>query len=288
MDIMYDSHNPWANAREKSSAASHREDVATSKFDYVKQQMQMAIIENTKTIIGMGCLPQSTSPFRLLSPELVENIYSYLGYPQPDENVARGRSGLAIVPFEGWRRRRNDPGDQEVGMNLADMTLFAPGSKITIPLTSPAHHLTSPCYRDLRKHIKKCAGWDVKRIAATPEQKKQFKQYRKGKVFFVNVVYEVGPGKKKATKGSKHPRKSPGDPIPEPLSPEQQGEATSALDEAVQSAGINGKIDPVRLQTAIDAGYSKCFLLGKANEYWDSVKDTKPPAAKKAKRKSDH
>ena len=61
--------------------------------------------------------------------------------------------------------------EDNVGINLADLALYTPGKKISIPLTLPNHHMTGPCYRDLRKHIISKDGWDVKRVAATPEQR---------------------------------------------------------------------------------------------------------------------
>ena len=57
------------------------------------------------------------------------------------------------------------------------------------------------------------------------------------------------------------------------------------LKACIQSAAADadGNVDPQLLARAIGAGYSKYFVLGKVEEHLESIKDTKPPAAKKAK-----
>ena len=284
-DIFYDDlevgFNPWANAREKSAAAMHREDDARSKFDYLASQMNMAIIENTKVMIGLGCQPKSESPLKVLSSDLVDHIMGYVGLEPPsDPRIAMERSGLGIIPYEGWQRLRTGGLDHDTGgVDLANLNLFQPGKKIIIPFSKPNHHLTQPCYRDLHQYIKRHTGWDIRRVAATPMQKIEYNEQRKGKVYFTNVTYAV-PG---CPARKKRARKL--DPVPEPLSPIVQNAATSALDNAVSSAEVNGIVDPVCLQDAMNVGYSKHFILGRAAERWESLKDTKPPAKKSRRRK---
>lgn len=144
---------------------------------------------------------------------------------------------------------------------------------------------------DLKKHVKTHDNWDLKRTAATAEQKREYRESRKGTVYFVNAVFSV-PGRKSSAK-----RKSASvsstttgggdrkDPPPMPLSPEDQAKATAALQAAIQSATSdpNGNIDPGIFQRALDAGYSKSFILVKVADHLESIKDTKPPAVKKAK-----
>ena len=60
----------------------------------------------------------------------------------------------------------------ETGIDFNDMSIYEPGSKITIPLTKPDFHLTQPCFRDLRKHVKKNPGWDLQRVALSEDEKK--------------------------------------------------------------------------------------------------------------------
>lgn len=275
--------NPyWATANEKSSAAMDREETAVTKFDYLRSQMNMALRENTRVMIGLGCRAKShSSPLRLLPSDVIEHILEYVGMERPDdEAVSQRRSGLAILPYEGWRQRQRAD-HAGIDMDLTDMSLYNPGEKISIPFSKPDFHLTGPCYRDFRRHINQFPSWSVKRIAATTKERR--KVYRKGTVYFVNIIYNV-PGRK-TTKRKRGPKL---DPVPEPLLPKQQKKATRALEAAVESAGINRGhwlVDPVLLQRAEDAGYSKRFVLVKVSEHWNTVKDTKPPAKKIRKKR---
>jgi len=294
----------WANASEKSAAAIRREDEAKDKFDHLKSQMELALYENTMTMIGLAIHAKESnkSPLKLLSSDVMEHVLGFAACTKPMgasvKSIATGRTGgsLAIVPFEGWgsaaapsklrSEKKNAP--DEAPLNLADMSMYQPGCKIIIPLTKPNLHLTGPCYRDLRKHVKSHANWDVQRTAATPQEKRQYKETRRGKVYFINVIYKV-PGKVVAGKRKRETstattaaaasggkRKSP----LEALSSEMQANATSVLQAAIQSAAndANGNVEPEVFQRALDAGYSKHFIYGKMN--LDSIKDTKPPAKK--------
>jgi len=267
--------NLCANAKEKSSAAKCRERTAVSKFDYLESQMNMALIENTRVVVGLGCHPKSESSFNLLLPELVQHILGFVGMEKPaDTDVVKGRRGLAIVPYEDWRACSRSTTMEETGLDidLADINLYKSGQKIIIPLTTPKHHLTAPCYRDLRKHIKAHEGWDIQRIVATPQQKRAYDEHRKGGVYFTNAIYKV------LGRPTTRKRRRKTDVLSGPLSPTQQAKATSFLAAAVQSAGIDGQVDPLCLQRAASAGYSKYFVLRKASEYWGTGKDTKHEA----------
>ena len=164
------------------------------------------------------------------------------------------------------------------------MSLYNPGEKISIPFSKPDFHLTGPCYRDFRRHIKQFPSWGVQRIAATTKERR--KVYRKGTVYFVNIIYNV-PGRK-TTKRKRGPTKL--DPVPEPLLPKQQKKATRALEAAVESAGINRGmhwlVDPVLLQRAEDAGYSKRFVLVKVSEHWNTGRTPSLQQRRSGKRES--
>lgn len=276
--------NPWADRAEKSTAASRRENEAKGKFDFLRSQMELALYENTMTTIGLACHATSKSPLKLLPKDVMEHVLGFSGCTKPTRSAvktaAAGRSGLAIVPLVGWRQKKNAP--DETPLNLADVSLFQPGIKIVIPLTKPNLHLTGPCYRDLRKHVHNYANWDVRRTAATEHQKQEYKESRKGTVYFINAIYSVSrkaPGKRKrgklATAAGGGKKKSPPELL---LSSGTQGKATFALQAAIQSAAsdANGNVEPEIFQRALDAGYSKHFILGNL----DSLKDTKLPAKK--------
>jgi hypothetical protein len=70
-----------------------------------------------------------------------------------------------------------------------------PTGKTTIHLLEPHCHLTSNTWGKFRKFVVKHAGWNVKRRVATPEEKKKSGEKRKGKVYFVDVIY-TAPTKK--------------------------------------------------------------------------------------------
>eukprot|EP01083_Nonionella_stella_P160624 525279_1 len=163
-------YNPWAyGMNEKSAAATRRENEAKSKFTYLKGQMHLAVYENTMTTISMGRLskPNNNSPLKLLSGDVLKQVLEYAGIKPKKKDVkeavsGRGLGTLAIVPFVGYEK--NGRGFQdETGLNLADPNLLLPGSKICFPLSKPNLHLTGPCYRDLRKHVKANPNWDIKR-----------------------------------------------------------------------------------------------------------------------------
>lgn len=262
----------FANAREKSSAAEGRERTARKKFDYLRAQMIMALFENTKVVVGLGRRPKSQSHLNLLSQDLVQEIWSFVGMEKPVAATIQARSGPAILPFEGWC---SDSWTQETKqIDLSDMTLYQPGQNIIIPLTTPEFHMTAPCYRDLRKYIKAHAGWDAQRIVATLQQRTAYSAHQKGKVYFINAIYKV----RGQPPTKKRPRKTETAPFRHLLL--QQRDATSALAAAVQSARINGQVDPTCLHRAVGAGYSKYFVLGQVAEYWDGVKDATSQAKK--------
>ena len=122
--------NPyWATANEKSSAAMDREETAVTKFDYLRSQMNMALRENTRVMIGLGCRAKSHS-LRLLPSDVIEHILEYVGMERPDdEAVSQRRSGLAILPYEGWRQMQRAE-HAGIDMDLTDTSLYNPGEKI--------------------------------------------------------------------------------------------------------------------------------------------------------------
>jgi len=166
----YEEDNRWANASEKSAAAIRREDEAKDKFDHLKSQMELALYENTMTMIGLvtHAKESNTSPLKLLSSIGMEHVLEFAACTKSNgagaKSITVGRTGgsLAIVPFAGWEsaatpsklriEKKNAPGEAQ--LKLAGMSMYQPGCKIIIPLAKLNLHLTGPCYRDLRKHVK--------------------------------------------------------------------------------------------------------------------------------------
>jgi len=62
--------------------------------------------------------------------------------------------------------------------------------RTTYDLLQPSMHLTQACYRSFRQFVKGHPGWDCKRVKATDEQKREFKEKRSCSVYFVNAIYD--------------------------------------------------------------------------------------------------
>ena len=65
------------------------------------------------------------------------------------------------------------------------------GSTETVQLLKPSCHLTEACWKSFRKHVCGIEGWAAKRRVASEEEKKRHGETRKGKVYFVDVIYTV-------------------------------------------------------------------------------------------------
>ena len=115
--------------------------------------MDLALFENTMTIIGLGQRNKSKSPLKLLSSDTLKNVLAYAGIKPKGKKIKRIAKGrgedLALRPFVGYTGThfKSLKHKDETRLNLADMNVLQPGSKLTIPLTKPNLHLTGPCYR---------------------------------------------------------------------------------------------------------------------------------------------
>jgi len=74
-----------------------------------------------------------------------------------------------------------------------------PGTKVAIGLLKPSCHLTGPCWTSFLRHVRSHEGWVAKRREATAEEKQQHKETRKGKVYFIDLVFNVPKAKKPVT-----------------------------------------------------------------------------------------
>ena len=73
---------------------------------------------------------------------------------------------------------------------------IAAGLPFTCLLTSPGTHLTSASWSDFNKSVKAkhgAAGWKVKRRVATPEEKLKAKETRKGKTYWIDLIWTPDP-----------------------------------------------------------------------------------------------
>jgi len=234
-----------------------------------------------------------------LPTDALNNVYGYiLGKEfEKDENADVSKQLAKTVPYIQPRARTGKTvGGKHLqfGVDFSDLTLFEPGNKIEVPLTLPTFHLTQPCFRDLKKHVVKSTGWDLKRIACTEQEKKQHKVTRKSKAYFVNAIYKVPgtakPKKQQTKKKSKASAVAASAPAfasaasgskmnASPLTKKRAAiEATAALQAALDSAQEgDGVVDPECLRKALAVGFSKAYIQARVEE--QSLK----PAAKKVK-----
>ena len=239
----YDPFDPWAGRAEKSSSAQHRENAALAKFERARRKVENAIVNNKVRVVQLGCKPGSNSPFLRLPEVAVEHIFEFLrgekkveadGNETTSSMAAVGTTGAtateafhvpdrASLPSATANKAFRDPkraslptvrpvgdGATESDTKKAPLdlkSLYIPGNKIVIPLTKPNCHLTAPCWRDFGRAVRQHEGWNVKRIAATPEQKREYRETRNGKVYFINAVYTV-PGDTKKSSAAKKKKKT--------------------------------------------------------------------------------
>ena len=118
-------------------------------------------------------------------------------------------------------------------------------------------------------------GWEPKRIAATAQEKDAYKETRKGKVYFINVIYTVPGGKVAKKKKAPVTKRKQGNSI----SVRERKYRNSLFEDAVASGvgSTTGEVDENILKLAVDAGLSKSSILAEvANQRGDG--DQKPAA----------
>jgi len=78
-----------------------------------------------------------------------------------------------------------------------DETLRKPGPRALEPRSHAAACVVAACFRDFSRFVKTHPGWSASRRTATAQEKSDAKQKRKGKVFFVDVVFKPHLKKKR-------------------------------------------------------------------------------------------
>eukprot|EP00984_Skeletonema_dohrnii_P000979 scaffold316_cov122-Skeletonema_dohrnii-CCMP3373.AAC.11 len=266
-----------------------------------------------ETTINEARAEGSNSHLKHLPNDALNNVYGYLLGKEFENNEDAEISDQITKSIPKIDRRIMKKGDKKLqfGVDFSDLSLYEPGEKITIPLTMPNFHLTQACFRDLKKHVVKNSGWDLKRVECTEKQKKQHKIKKKSKAYFVNATYQV-PGKKSKKKASatkKAASTSAASATKKTAStsvasasasaPETKKRAatatkatkvptykanpaaTAALQAVLASAQDGeGVVDSAILQQALSKGFSRAFLAAKVDE--QEALNAKP-AAKKMK-----
>ena len=97
--------------------------------------------------------------------------------------AAQKREDAAKDQFDAHRR-------EQQALQVIDSAHVQQALKEPTTLLQPADHLTAPCWRDFKAHVKSFAGWEAKRTTATEAQKTAAKETRKGKVYFVQVLFK--------------------------------------------------------------------------------------------------
>ena len=71
---------------------------------------------------------------------------------------------------------------------------FAAHAKTNQPihdtLLDPSCHLTGPCFRDFKKHVKTRPGWDAKQRRATEQEKAQYRPTGRGHANWTDITYK--------------------------------------------------------------------------------------------------
>lgn len=268
-----------------------------------------------ETTINEARCEGSNSHLLKLPNDALNNVYGYLLGKEfeNDENAKISKQISESIPRIDHRARtvkKVTDKALQFGVDFSDLSLFEPANKITIPLTLPSFHLTQPCFRDLKKHVKESSGWDLKRVVCTPAEKKLHKVTRKSNAYFVNAIYTVpGTAKKKSKKKASTSNTnvpasaafastsapaafaSASVPItkkraaPATKAPKKTYKANPAATAALQAVLVSaqdgdGVVDRECLKKALSLGFSKAFIDAKVEE--QEALNVKP-AAKKTK-----
>ena len=264
-----------------------------------------------ETMINEERAEGSNSHLKHLPSDALNNVYGYLlgkEFENDEDADISDQITKSIPRIDPRARTVKNASDKKLqfGVDFSDLSLYEPGNKIVIPLTMPNFHLTQPCFRDLKKHVIKSSGWELKRVVCTNEEKKLHKVTRKSNAYFVNAIYKVpgtAPKKKKAKKKNSaknasasasasastasastrdtKKRAAPATKATKKPVYKANPAATAALQAALESANEgNGVVDPTCLKAALGFGYSKTFIDAKVEE--QEALNVKP-AAKKMK-----
>ena len=88
----------------------------------------------------------------------LNNVYGFMFGKEfeNDENAELAKALAETAPKIQARAhtgtgKRSDGSYLEFGVDFSDLSIYEPGTKITVRLTNPSFHLTQPCFRDLKK-----------------------------------------------------------------------------------------------------------------------------------------
>lgn len=175
----------FRHASEKSSAASHREEIARMLFHHIRRDVDIVLHERAMDALVL-CWGSSSSPLSTLPIDIMDHIVSYIGRSHPVETKHTDNPLVDVmdkrVLFDGLKMTKVDKDA---------IRKLAPGSATTIPLSSPNLHLTRPCYRDLARLVRSFKGYRCKRIPVTGHQKYQFTNGGKHTIYWIFIVFKM-------------------------------------------------------------------------------------------------
>ena len=104
--------------------------------------------------------------------------------------VGESREADSSMSHVSAAAERREADAKSVFAKLRNTTMLAsPKTKTTYDLLTPSCHLTSHTWSTFRDHVRTFPGWSAKRVAASDAEKAEHKETRKGKVYFVKVVF---------------------------------------------------------------------------------------------------
>jgi len=176
-------------ASEKSSAAIYREALAKIQFDLVRQEVDSVLHERVVDSLTL-CRCSNDSLLGTLPGDIMKHIVSYLH--QPVNNKTKEQLQLEHgylvdvvdkrVVFNGLINARVDR------YRLREITR---GSSVTIPLSTPNFHLTSPSYRSFAKYVRTFEGYHSRRIGVSGPERFQYRNGGKHTVYWVSIVFKL-------------------------------------------------------------------------------------------------
>jgi hypothetical protein len=165
-------------ANEKSSAARHREEAAKAQFDHIRKDVERVLHQkaiDAFLTLGNG---SGSSHVGSLPGDITNNIVSYLVLP--GDNETKEVDGQVVC--DGLKRARIDK---------YSLDEFSQGSFARIPLSSPAFHLTRPCYRDFARYVRSFQGYHSSRVRVTGAAKHHYLLGDKHSIYRISIVFKL-------------------------------------------------------------------------------------------------
>lgn len=124
-----------------------------------------------------------------------------------DESSVSRFSGFAEKSAAAARR---EAAAERIFLDLVSATPI-PASRTSYALLPPSHHLTGACFKSFKAFVARHDGWTVRRRAASPEEKADLREKRKGAVYFVTATLD--PHRATGKRAREEPDVAPAKPV---------------------------------------------------------------------------